>query len=127
MESKIMKSFKEGNNCRNWRTTAIDKIYFCMFILNLVLGLIFTLAYKFSADRYLSNYFIATYHFLMFSIVMPHLLFLAKDLYLILFNFSCKNNQMEIRNYENMQELGEIGFSVISNVGVLTTGKLEVN
>ena len=127
MESKIMKSFKEGNKSRNWIITRLDKIYFLMFLINILLGIIFTLVYKFGADRILSNVFIVSYHFLMFSVVLPHFLFLAKDIYLILFRFSCKNNQIEVRNYENMQELGEIGFSVISNVGVLTTGKLEVN
>lgn len=127
MESKIMKSFKEGNKSRTWSMGSLEKIYLAMLVLNLVLGFIFTMIYKLSSDHYLTNRFIAVYHFLMFSVFMPHFLYLARDIHLILFNFSCKRNQLEVRNYENMQEMGDISFSVISNVGVLTTGKLEVN
>lgn len=124
MESKIMKSFMEGNNCRKWIFNKVDKIYGLLFVLSIVLGTIFTLAYKLAEDRYLSVPFIIAYHFLMFSIVVPHFLYLSRDLYLIFFKHFVKTNEIEVRNYDNMQELGEISFSVMSNIGVLSTGKL---
>lgn len=67
------------------------------------------------------------YHCLMFSVIFPYLKFLAKDLYVIILKCSNKINEVDIRDYENLQKLGEVSYAVISNVGVLTAGKLEVN
>lgn len=63
----------------------------------------------------------------MFSVIFPYLKFLAKDLYVIILKCSNKINEVDIRDYENLQKLGEVSYAVISNVGVLTAGKLEVN
>lgn len=98
-----------------------------MLVLNLLFGLIFTLLFKYSVSAYYDNIFIVTYHFLMFSVLLPHLLFLAEDLLLITLKFSNKTPDIDVRDFGNLQEIGEISYAVMSNVGVLTSGKLEVN
>lgn len=60
----------------------------------------------------------------MFSVLLPYLLFVTDDLLLILLKYAPKGSDIEIRDYSNLQEMGEIGYAVISNVGVLTDGKL---
>ena len=87
MDSKIMKNFKEGSQSRKWVISKIDYIFLIMLALNIILGIIFTLCYIFTGTRTLSTSFIVSYHFLMFTVALPVLLYIAIDLFLIIFRF----------------------------------------
>lgn len=39
----------------------------------------------------------------MFSVILPHLKFLSKDLYVIILKASNKINDVEVRDFENLQ------------------------
>lgn len=90
----------------------------------MTLGLLFGGIYIGMGTRTQSTGFILAYHAIMFSVLLPNLKFLVKDLYVIILKCTNKINDVEIRDFENLQQLGEIGYAIISNVGVLTAGKL---
>ena len=127
MDSKIMKNFKEGNQSRKWIISKIDYIFLILLGINITLGTIFSLCYIFTGTRTLSNTFIVSYHFLMFSVSLPVLLYIAIDLFLIIFRFRSLRENIEIRNYSNIQDIGEIDYAFVKNVGVVTTGKLQID
>lgn len=127
MDSKVMRGFREGNKCREHIFTKDNKHFLLLILLNVILGGIFSAIYFATGKRYLSGGYVMAYHCLMFSVIFPYLKFLAKDLYVIILKCSNKINEVDIRDYENLQKLGEVSYAVISNVGVLTAGKLEVN
>lgn len=85
MESKVMKSFKEGFKSKNsFSITTETKIFLLCLIINAILSIIFASIYIATGVRYQSNIIIYSYHFVMFSIMLPHFIFVARDLYLIL-------------------------------------------
>lgn len=98
-----MKSFKEGNQSRQHLLSEYDKIFLVSLLGTLGLGSIFTIMYQLAGARYYNATFITAYHFLMFSVMLPNLIYLARDLFLILLKFSNKNSDIEIRDYGNFQ------------------------
>lgn len=59
-------------------------------LINIILGAIFAGIYFVTGERAQSTVIILSYHFLMFSIMLPHLKFVAKDIYLIIMKCSNK-------------------------------------
>ena len=127
MDSKIMRNFKESNKSRKWNISKTDYIFIFLLVVNLVLGTIFTLCYSLTEARTLSNEFIVAYHFLMFSLALPVFAYVAFDLFLVMFKFRSDHEKMEIRNYSNIQDLGEIDYALVKNVGIITTGRLQID
>lgn len=52
MQSKVMKSFKEGNKNRKWIVSASLKIFVVLFLANLLFSTIFTILYACTGVRY---------------------------------------------------------------------------
>mgnify|MGYP001296062973 FL=1 len=87
-----MKNLKEGNQSRKWGIKKMNKIFLLILLVNLVLGTMFTILYKFTAlNPFQSSYYIICYHFFMFSIMLPHFLFIAHDLFQIILMVSHKD------------------------------------
>jgi len=60
---------------------------------------------------------------MLFSVVLPHFLYLGNGLLLLYFSF--KNNvEAEIINYSCIINLGSIDYAVIAYSGVLSSGKM---
>jgi|JI10StandDraft_1071094.scaffolds.fasta_scaffold358368_2 hypothetical protein len=74
-----------------------------MIIINIILGIIFGCIYLFTGTRYQSNTFIFFYHILMFSVMLPHMQFVARDLFLIFQKSLNKLNEIDIRDYSCLQ------------------------
>lgn len=55
------------------------------------------------------------------------MIYIGRDLFQIMFSLNSINKQVEVRNYSNLQSLGGLSLAMISNIGVLNTGKLYVN
>jgi magnesium-transporting ATPase (P-type) len=128
MDSKVMKNLREGTQSHKFVMKGISKIFMVIFLFNLIFGSLFTILYKFTGfNPYQSTYYIMCYHFFMFSIMLPHLLFLSNDLFQIILIISHKDPDIKVRDYENLQEIGEVSYAMITNVGVLTNGELAVN
>lgn len=120
-----MKSFKDGFKSKNsFSLKAETKIFLVCLIVNAILSTIFASIYFTSGVRYQSNSVICIYHFVMFSIMLPHLTIVARDLYLILLKITKGITEVEVRSYSNLHEIGEVSYAMISNVGVLSIGKL---
>lgn len=65
----------------------------------------------------------SVYHFLIFSVILPHFLYFGNGLLLLYFSF--KNNiDAEIINFSSIINLGSIDFAVIAYNGVLSSGKM---
>lgn len=125
MESKVMKSFKDGFRSKNSFSFNIDtKILLVCLAINAILSIIFASIYVKTGVRYQNNTGICIYHFVMFSVILPHLIIVARDLYLILLKITKSITEVEVRSYSNLDEIGEASYAMISNVGVLSIGKL---
>lgn len=87
-----MKNLKGGNQNRKWGTKKMNNIFWLILIANLLLGTIFTILYKFTAlNPYQNASYTIFYHFFMFSIMLPHFLFIAHDLFQIILMISHKD------------------------------------
>lgn len=120
-----MKSFKDGFRSKNSFSFNIDtKILLVCLAINAILSIIFASIYVKTGVRYQNNTGICIYHFVMFSVILPHLIIVARDLYLILLKITKSITEVEVRSYSNLDEIGEASYAMISNVGVLSIGKL---
>ena len=63
----------------------------------------------------------------MFSVILPHFLYIANNIYLIYYSFLHKEEGLKINNFENIQTLGEIDIAVLSERGVINSGELTVD
>jgi hypothetical protein len=64
----------------------------------------------------------ASYHFQMFSVLLPHALYIFYEIYLICYSFLYKEDGQEIRNFEYIYKLGEIDMAILSDHGVINSG-----
>jgi hypothetical protein len=66
------------------------------------------------------------YNFMLFSVILPHFLYLGNGLLLLYFSF--KNSlEAEIINYASIINLGSIDYAVIAYNGVLSSGKMSAD
>ncbi len=66
------------------------------------------------------------YHFIEFSLVLPHFLFLGNGLLLLYFSFKNKI-EAEIINFSSVINLGSIDYAVMAYTGVLSSGKMNAD
>lgn len=66
------------------------------------------------------------YHFMEFSIILPHFLFVGNGLLLLYFSFKNKL-EAEIINYSSIINLGSIDYAVMAYTGVLSSGKMNAD
>jgi len=91
------------------------------FALNLIFGIPYALVT--ASNEFLSALETSTYHLLLFSVFLPHFLYLGNGLLLLYFSF--KNSiDAEIINFSSIISLGSIDFAVIAYNGVLSSGKM---
>ena len=74
-------------------------LFVLKIIINIILGGLFTMIYLVASSRSESTLFVFAYHLVMFSVILPHLKFLSKDLYVIILKCSNKINDVEIRDF----------------------------
>ena len=58
----------------------------------------------------------------MFSVLLPHALYIFYEIYLICYSFLYKEGGQEIRNFEYIYKLGEIDMAILSDHGVINSG-----
>jgi hypothetical protein len=92
-------------------------------IINLLLGLPFALL---SIDGSTPFMELLAYHFIEFSLVLPHFLFLGNGLLLLYFSFKNKI-EAEIINFSSVINLGSIDYAVMAYTGVLSSGKMNAD
>jgi hypothetical protein len=63
-----------------------------------------------------------SYHFQMFSVLLPHALYIFQNFFLICFSFIYKEDGLEFRNYDHLHKLGEINIAVLADHGVINSG-----
>lgn len=86
MDSKIMKNRNSSANIKGIFNNKIDLIFTFCLVINLVLGLIFSFLYLYRSDK--RPFFIMTsYHFQMFSVLLPHGMYIFQKVYLICYSF----------------------------------------
>lgn len=89
MNTKIMKNRNSSANIKGIFNNKIDIIFAIFFAINLVLGLIFSFLYLYRSEN--KDFFImASYPFQMFSVLLPHALYIFYEIYLICYSFLYK-------------------------------------
>jgi magnesium-transporting ATPase (P-type) len=105
MNSKIMKNRNSTANVKGIFNNRLDVIFAICFCFNIIFGILFSFLYLYrSTDR--PFFVMVSYHFQMFSILLPHSLYIFHNFYLICYSFFYKEEGVEIRNYENLHTLG---------------------
>jgi magnesium-transporting ATPase (P-type) len=121
MNTKIMKNRNSSANIKGVFNSKIDLIFLVCFGVNLFLGLLFSFLYLYrSKDR--PFFYMTNYHFQMFSVLLPHALYIFHKIYLICYSFIYKEDGMEIRNFEYLYKLGEIDVAILADHGVINSG-----
>lgn len=86
MNTKIMKNRKSSANIKGIFNNKIDLIFAICFGVNLTLGFIFSFLSLYRTEN--KEFFsMASYHFQMFSVLLPHALYIFYDVYLICCSF----------------------------------------
>lgn len=121
MDSKVMLNLKNRPEKSNSLETKMELFYYICIGINLLFGTIFGLTYMLSMRDRLS-FEIAGYHYLMFSLVLPHMLYIGKNIFLVFIHITEKIEKSMVRNYKALISLGNIDFAVVSNTGVISSG-----
>jgi magnesium-transporting ATPase (P-type) len=86
MNTKIMKNRNSSANIKGIFNNKIDLIFAICFGVNLALGFIFSFLSLYRTEN--KEFFsMASYHFQMFSVLLPHALYIFYDVYLICCSF----------------------------------------
>ncbi len=121
MNCKIMRHISERSRNHKFFENKVDRIFSVCFLINIILGIPFALLEISKGSGEILRAF--AYHFMLFSIILPHFLFLGDGL--LLLYFSLKNNiEAEIMNYSNIINLGCIDYAIMAYNGVLSSGKM---
>lgn len=64
----------------------------------------------------------ASYHFQMFSVLLPHALYIFHTIYLISYSFIYHEDGISIRNFDYLYKLGEINMAILADHGVINSG-----
>lgn len=105
MNTKIMKNRDSSANIKGVFNNKIDLIFVACFGVNLALGLLFSFLYLYRAEN--KPFFLMTsYHFQMFSVLLPHALYIFHKIYMVCYSFFYKQEGLEIRNFEHLYKLG---------------------
>lgn len=83
--TKIMKNRNSSANIKGILNNKIDLIFAVCLGINVLLGLLFSFLYLYrSKDRPILT--MISYHFQMFSVLLPHTLYIFQDIYLIFYS-----------------------------------------
>lgn len=105
MNTKIMKNRNSSANIKGVFNNKIDIIFGVCVLVNLALGLLFSFLYLYRAENR-EFFMMSSYHFQMFSTLLPHSLYIFYKIYLICCPFIYKEEGLEIRNFEYLYKLG---------------------
>lgn len=128
MDCKIMQHRNDGPRKEKWITHSLDRLFLLCVMFNILLGTTFSLAYCICRDPTTTREVLSAiaYHFLLFSLLLPHLLYFGNAI--LLLHFSLYNKaEAEIIDYSNISALGSVDFAVIANNGVLNSGRILID
>lgn len=126
MNTKIMKNRNCSANMKGVFNNKIDLIFSLCLLGNVVLSLLFSFLYLYRTEG--RPFFImVSYHFQMFSVLLPHALYIFQNVYVISYSFFYCEEGLEIRNYEYLHKLGKMHVAILADHGVINSGELVVD